>query len=121
MTFWDKFPLVKENRVIIFVLLRILFIPFFLLCNYLPPTIERTLPVLIKSDVIYIIGGALLGFTSGYFSSLGLMYAPRTVSKPEYAETAAGLGAFSLICGIFLGISSSYFWPYVIKLQFLKF
>lgn len=81
-------------------------------CNYLPN--DRSYRVIFESDLVYVIGGALLGFTSGYFSSLGLMYAPRSVSKPEYAETAAKMGAFALITGIFLGVSSSFFFHYLV-------
>lgn len=112
VTFWKGCPLVSPGRVWIFVVLRFLFIPFFLFCNYRESS--RTLPVFIKLDTVYVIGGALLGLTSGYFSSLGLMYAPRSVSKPEYAETAAKMGAFALICGIVAGISSAFALPFVV-------
>lgn len=112
MTFWKGCPLVAPGRVWIFVVLRFLFIPFFLFCNYRGSS--RTLPVLIKLDTAYVLGGSLLGFTSGYFSSLGLMYAPRSVSKVEYAETAAKMGAFALICGIVLGISSAFGLPFIV-------
>lgn len=112
MTFWKGCPLVSPSRLWIFVVLRFLFVPFFLFCNYRESS--RTLPVLIELDTAYVIGGALLGFTSGYFSSLGLMYTPRSVSRVEYAETAAKLGAFALICGIVSGISSAFALPFVV-------
>lgn len=59
------------------ILLRFLFIPFFLLCNYRPSGIERLWPVLIHWDWAYWVGGMLLGLTSGYFSSMAMMFCPR--------------------------------------------
>lgn len=56
---------------------RLLFLPFFLLCNY--QSNERTLPVVFTSDLAYITGVVLLGLSNGYFSSLAMMYAPRCV------------------------------------------
>ena len=56
------------------VLLRALFIPFFMFCNFNPEF--RSLPVLILNDYVYIFGGILLAFTSGYYSSLTMMFAP---------------------------------------------
>ena len=59
------------------VLLRALFIPFFAFCNYRPVGVERLWPVLIHWDWAYWAGGALLGLTSGYFSSMAMMFCPR--------------------------------------------
>lgn len=58
------------------VVLRVLFIPFFLSCNY-QPQVGREIPVLITSDWGYWIGAALMAITSGYFSSVAMMYCPR--------------------------------------------
>lgn len=117
VTFWKKFPLVSKDRVWIFVVLRFLFVPLMLFSNYQPQKIDqpsRTLPVLFYSDTVFILGGSVFGFTSGYFSSLGLMYTPKSVSKPEYAETAAKMGGCSLILGIFFGILTSFILPYFV-------
>lgn len=57
------------------VVLRGLFIPFFMFCNGNPAA--RNLPVLIANDYVYCVGGIVMAFTSGYFSSLTMMYAPR--------------------------------------------
>ena len=67
------------------VLLRGFFIPFFMYCNFNPDS--RTFPVFISNDVVYVIGGIIFAFTSGYFSSLCMMYAPRYVDD----VTADGL------------------------------
>ena len=63
------------------VLLRLLFIPFFMFCNVKPAT--RSMPVWI-GDYVYCAGSILMAFTSGYFSSLSMMYAPRYVEiRPQ--------------------------------------
>ncbi|CAB0008459.1 unnamed protein product [Nesidiocoris tenuis] len=58
------------------VVLRFAFIPLFLLCNYRPPGVERTLQVLIPWDWAYFGLGSLLGLSSGYYSSVAMMYCP---------------------------------------------
>ena len=58
------------------VFLRVLFIPFFMLCNVKPAT--RSMPVLF-GDYVYCAGSILMAFTNGYFSSVVMMYAPRYV------------------------------------------
>ena len=58
------------------ILLRVLFIPFFMLSNVKPAT--RSLPILV-GDYVYCAGSIAMAFTSGYFSSLAMMYAPRYV------------------------------------------
>lgn len=59
------------------VLLRVIFIPMFLVCNYLPEKIDRVMPILIMNDWVYWIAAIALGLTSGYFSSVAMMYCPR--------------------------------------------
>lgn len=70
-------------------------------CNYKPDI--RTLPVLVSNDFAYWAGGIVLAFTSGYFSSLCMMYAPSNV-EPEHQGVAGMMAAFFLICGIFGGV-----------------
>ncbi|KAB7507850.1 Equilibrative nucleoside transporter 1 [Armadillidium nasatum] len=95
------------------VLLRIFFIPAFVLCHYYPYDVSRTLPVLIDSDLAYWILSIFLGLTSGYYSSLAMMYCPRTV-EPEYAPVAGMMGAASLITGIFAGINFQVVCSYIV-------
>ncbi|XP_071522125.1 equilibrative nucleoside transporter 1 isoform X2 [Panulirus ornatus] len=85
------------------VLMRIFLIPAFVLCHYYPVDVKRIMPVLIDSDWAYWVLALILGITSGYYSSLAMMYCPRTV-EPEYAPVAGMMGAASLITGIFIGI-----------------
>jgi len=85
--------------------LRLLFIPFFLLCRF--DLDQRTFfPHLIDSDWVYFIGSLFHGFTSGYFSSLAMMYAPSLV-EPHLAGTAGMTAALFLVLGIFSGCCSS--------------
>ena len=78
----NSFAMPPKKWVFIPVILRFLFIPFFVLCNYQPSGAERLWPVLIPWDYVYWIGGALLGMSGGYLSSLSMMYCPRCV-EPE--------------------------------------
>lgn len=48
-----------------------------MLCNYKPA--DRMMPVIIANDYIYIVGGILMALSSGYFSSLAMMFAPRLI------------------------------------------
>lgn len=101
------------KKIIIFVLLRILFIPVFLLCNYIPD--ERKWPVIITNDWIYLSVGILMALTSGYLSSLCMMYTPKCV-PPKYASTAAMMAALIIILGILAGINFSLFYPWIVSI-----
>ena len=96
------------------ILLRFLFIPFFILCNFRPSGVERLWPVLIHWDLVYWVGSFLLGLSGGYFSSMAMMYCPRAV-EPEYAATAGMFGAASIVTGIFAGIGFSSLMPLLIS------
>lgn len=70
--------------------------------------------MLINNDWGYWIGAILLGLSSGYYSSLAMMYCPRTV-EPEYAATAGMFGAACLITGIFCGLNFSLVMPILVE------
>ncbi|KAJ6222303.1 hypothetical protein RDWZM_000848 [Blomia tropicalis] len=95
----------NRNQLIIWVLCRSVFIPFFLFCNYLPD--KRVWPIFINHDLIYIIGSALMAFTSGYLSALGIMYAPQNLSNKKQASTAAMMASAAVIIGILFGVQFS--------------
>lgn len=97
------------DRLWIPVVARLLFIPFFLFCNLNPEA--RAWPVYIQSDSLMILGGTLLGLSSGYLSSLCMMYAPGS-TPTEYAGIAGMMAGVFLVSGIFFGInfSSFLFW-----------
>ncbi len=107
----------EPKYLIIFSVLRLLFIPFFLYCNYHPKdqNAVRTQPVLIKNDWIYIIGGISMALSSGYLSALCMMYAPKCV-HPKYAPTAGMMAALFIILGILAGISFSLVYPLIAEL-----
>jgi len=59
------------------VVLRVVLIPLFLVCNYQPIGVTRVMPVLIENDYVFWALGAILGLSSGYYSSVAMMYTPR--------------------------------------------
>ncbi|VDM58484.1 unnamed protein product [Angiostrongylus costaricensis] len=82
------------------VLARLLFIPYFMLCNY--NIDDRVMPVIFQNEWFFIIGNAVMALSSGYFSSLGMMYAPRVV--PESLSKTAGMAAaLCLVAGEVIG------------------
>jgi equilibrative nucleoside transporter 1/2/3 len=66
------------------------------------------------NDWVYWVVAVTMGLTSGYFSSLAMMYTPRTVEE-RHASTAGMFAAASLITGIFTGILSTFLWPWIIS------
>jgi equilibrative nucleoside transporter 1/2/3 len=72
------------------------------------------MPVLINNDYVYCIAGIIMAFTSGYYSSLTMMYAPRNVD-PQHQGIAGMMAAFFLILGIFSGVVFSF--PVIILIE----
>ncbi|EFN63283.1 hypothetical protein EAG_03129 [Camponotus floridanus] len=105
---WSIFP--SQKYLVIPVVLRLAYIPLFLLCNYQPAHVERSLPIFIDNDWIFWIIAITMGFSSGYLSSLSMMYCPRMVDS-QHAATAGMFGAASLITGLFTGILFSMSMP----------
>ncbi|XP_052751243.1 equilibrative nucleoside transporter 1 [Galleria mellonella] len=97
----------------VFTTLRLLFIPFFLACNYKADV--RTIPVLVTNDWVYWIGSALMGWSSGHGSSLGMMYVSGNVA-PEHAATAGMLGAATLVTGILCGLLFTRLCPIIVSI-----
>ena len=54
------------------------FIPFFIMCNYLPDK-RHPLPVFFPNDYVYLLGAMIFSFATGYFMSLGIMFTPKYV------------------------------------------
>ncbi|CAI5449284.1 unnamed protein product [Caenorhabditis angaria] len=94
-----KFP--GPDFLIIPCLIRLLFIPFFMFSNYLPD--QRSMFVLYSNEWIFFFGNTIMAFTSGYFSSLGMMYSPR-VCPPELSKLAGQISALCLVAGIAAGV-----------------
>lgn len=103
----------------LFTTLRLIFIPLFLLCNYQPLGVNRTLPVLINNDWAYWVLAIILGWSSGHGSSLGMMFVGGKVA-PENAATAGMIGGATLVTGLIAGLSMSRFSPNLVSLEFWK-
>ncbi|XP_060560697.1 equilibrative nucleoside transporter 1-like [Ruditapes philippinarum] len=102
---WIQWP--GPSRVWIPIVLRaFILIPVYLLCNYQPIGFERKFPVYIQNDVVFIIAGVVMAFTSGYYSSLTMMYGPKEV-EPSMMGRAGMMMAFFLVLGITSGVNLS--------------
>ncbi|KAJ6222302.1 hypothetical protein RDWZM_000847 [Blomia tropicalis] len=97
---------------IIFTIGRLMFIPFFLYCNYHPGD-ARTLPIIFHRDWMYICGMIAMATSSGYLSSLSLMYIPKCV-HPDVSATAAMFAVLTVMLGILVGINLSIFYPTIV-------
>lgn len=116
-TSWVSWP--KPKYLVWPVILRAAFLPLFLFCNYRPLSVDRALPIYIDNDWVYWGFAILMAYSSGYLSSLGMMYAPQTVES-RYAVTAGMFAAAMLITGIFSGILFSMLCPKFVQYNFLE-
>lgn len=116
-TSWVTWP--KPKHLVWPVVLRAVFLPLFLFCNYRPLGIERLLPIYINDDWVYWGIAVLMAYSSGYLSSLGMMYAPQSVES-HHAVTAGMFAAAMLITGIFSGILFSMVFPLIVRTNFLE-
>lgn len=91
---------------------RLIMIPLFFFCNYNLPEKERLLSVWF-GDWIYWILAIILGLTSGYLTTVAMIYCA-TTAEPKYAGIAGQFGAACLITGIFIGIIVTFAWPYIL-------
>lgn len=107
-----RFFKISHQKLIYFVLLRLLFIPLFLICNYVPE-IGTNKYVMIQSDVVFTILVFMLAITSGLLSSFSLSNINTIVSSKD-AAIAGSFGAAILITGIMSGIAFSYVFPYFV-------
>ncbi|XP_037944695.1 equilibrative nucleoside transporter 1 [Teleopsis dalmanni] len=110
-TSWVKWP--SSKYLVVPVVLRAVFLPLFVFCNYLPKGVVRVLPVFITNEWIYWFIAITMSFSSGYLSSLGMMYAPQTVPS-KYQLTAGMFAAAMLITGIFTGVLFSFVFPVLV-------
>ncbi|XP_045188683.2 equilibrative nucleoside transporter 1-like isoform X2 [Mercenaria mercenaria] len=102
---WIKWP--GPRRVWIPIVLRaVILIPIYVFCNYQPFGVARRFPVYIPNDVVFILAGIIMAFTSGYYSSLTMMYGPKEV-EPAMMGRAGMMMAFFLVLGITSGVNLS--------------
>ncbi|KAJ8248606.1 hypothetical protein GJAV_G00243790 [Gymnothorax javanicus] len=88
----------------ILVVLRVVFIPLFMLCNVQPRSYT---PVVFEHDAWYILFMILFAFSNGYLASLCMCFGPKKVALQE-AETAGAVMAFFLALGLALGAAMSF-------------
>ncbi|KAK7603013.1 hypothetical protein V9T40_003012 [Parthenolecanium corni] len=101
------------NKLFIPVLMRAAFIPLFIFCNYKTESL-RTLPIYITNDYVYWGITIAFAFTSGYFSSLAMMYCGKTVA-PQHSSIAGMFGAACLVTGIISGLMVAFVFPPLIN------
>lgn len=84
-------------------IIRIGFIPLFVLCN-VNPNNRETSQVLFESDTVYIILMILFSVSNGYVGSICMMNAPQTCQAEEQQTAASLMVAF---LGLGLGAGSA--------------
>ncbi|NWV25796.1 S29A1 protein, partial [Origma solitaria] len=88
----------------VMVVLRVIFVPLFMLCNVKP---RYYLPVVFSHDAWYIIFMIFFSISNGYLASLCMCFGPKKVLAHE-AETAGAVMAFFLSLGLALGAAVSF-------------
>uniref|UniRef100_A0A0B7AUL4 Equilibrative nucleoside transporter 1 n=3 Tax=Arion vulgaris TaxID=1028688 RepID=A0A0B7AUL4_9EUPU len=101
----------KARWINIIVVLRLCFAPIMILGNFRPEL--RNLPVYLPYDSVFIVSAILFSFTSGYCSSLVMMYAPKCVAPNDSANAGMVMALF-LVFGVLCGINFSRVWGIVI-------
>lgn len=86
------------------VIMRVVFIPLFMLCNVTP---RENLPVIFAHDAWYIVFMIFFAISNGYLASLCMCFGPKKV-LPHEAETAGAIMAFFLSLGLALGAVLSF-------------
>lgn len=105
--------LVTSDSLKWFVTLRLLFIPYFLMSNYLP----RTLPVWFANDYAYMFMCFLFGFTSGHFSALALKYISKRYTDIESIKMGNMIGAAIRTTGILSGLIVALAMPHIVNIN----
>ncbi|XP_067831638.1 equilibrative nucleoside transporter 2-like isoform X2 [Heptranchias perlo] len=94
----------KDNLLMPLILLRVVFIPLFMLCNVKD---RKFLPVIFHHDCWFIAFIVALAFSNGYLATICMCYAPKRVS-PKDAETAGAIMSFFFSLGLALGAGLSF-------------
>lgn len=84
-------PTNRPNLLLFAALLRGLWIPLFMLCNAQP---RGSLPVLIDSDILYILLMVVFSISNGYLANLSLICAPKQVREVEREMASSMMAAF---------------------------
>lgn len=97
-----EWPKNRPNLLLVMALLRAAWIPLFMLCNAQP---RDSLPVMIHSDVVYILLMIVFAISNGYLANLGLICAPKQVREHERERASGAMAAF---LGIGLAFGSAF-------------
>ncbi|XP_078055499.1 equilibrative nucleoside transporter 3 [Mustelus asterias] len=103
-TAWIQIPGPKSKALPVLVLLRTLFLPLFIFCNYQPR--EHLQMVFFHWDVYPAIFISALGLTNGYLGTLPMIYGPKVVPK-ELSEPTGVVMSFFLTLGLAAGSAFS--------------
>lgn len=112
MTSYNVFDLIGKNLTTLYIpesinfmiggsVGRLLFIPLFAACLHGPRIFRTEVPVFLLTS--------LLGISNGYFTSCLFIVGPKTVPLAE-AETAGIVITVSLVLGLSIGSTVSWFW-----------
>ncbi|XP_067876515.1 equilibrative nucleoside transporter 3 [Heterodontus francisci] len=104
ITAWIQIPGPKSKALPILVLLRTLFLPLFIFCNYQPRDYLHT--VFFDRDFYPAIFISVLGLTNGYLGTLPMIYGPKIVPK-ELSEPTGVVMSFFLTFGLAAGSACS--------------
>ncbi|KAI8142258.1 equilibrative nucleoside transporter [Fennellomyces sp. T-0311] len=96
----------KPNLLMMFTLLRTIFVPTFLFCNVVAS--DRKLPVLIDNDVVYFLLVWIFAVSNGWLGSLTMMAAPQQVTSAAEKSLVGSVMSFSLVVGLAIGGSMSF-------------
>ncbi|XP_070181765.1 equilibrative nucleoside transporter 3-like isoform X2 [Littorina saxatilis] len=101
-TSWIKLPRNGQGGWLIFcALLRIGFLPLFMMCN-IHPDKRKYLPVELADDVWPIVLNIALGLSNGYIGTLSMLYGPNNVELDQ-AEGAGMVMTFGMTLGLASG------------------
>ena len=111
---WFKMPGKWKYLLLVFTVLRVLFVLLFLMCNVQPRSDDFI--VYLNSDIFPIIITVIFGLSNGFFASLAMVSAPQCV-QPEYRETASIIMTWFLTLGLLVGASFSFLFVYLIRID----
>ena len=91
------------RRIWIFVVLRTVFVPFIMFCNYKPHA--RRTPVVFHHDAFHGVASALVGFSNGHLLTLLMeQVAQKSIDEDLNVGMAMVLGTVMILTGVLLGV-----------------
>lgn len=108
---WPQFrsPKFTAQKVFVYSLLRVLFVPLFFYCS---KNQASSFPIL--QDLFYALLQFLFGFTNGHVISISFMKVPEELTEDMEREAAGGFTNIFVSAGLTLGSILSYAWVFII-------